>query len=91
MLFKGFHEDNSELRVKDNDIVITTYKEVLNSLPWPDKKTEATMKKKNMDLQEQLEYYITNHMDDAGLLHTIRWYRVSGTARFIKALTNCVS
>lgn len=71
----------------NHDIVLTTYWELSQSHPNPDKNTrdnwrELAKKKKKKD-EEKFDWYAAyfkwaeDHKNVRGLLHQIHWYRVS--------------
>ncbi|KAH7409282.1 hypothetical protein BKA64DRAFT_720586 [Cadophora sp. MPI-SDFR-AT-0126] len=76
MQFKAADPDNSATRLKMNDIVLTTYWEMCQSLPNPDKKTVESWKADNLNLFEQYKKWVEDNADLKGLLHQITWYRI---------------
>lgn len=68
------------------DVVLTTFAEVTKSVPWPDKETlielkkmgRTTRKKRSRDAESSyVETFILNNYGKSGVLHQIKWYRVS--------------
>lgn len=57
--------------LEDSDIVITTYSEVMNSLPFP---TTSDDKKDARDMG--IQTWIENNESARGNLHKMKWYRV---------------
>jgi hypothetical protein len=76
MCFVGSNEDNSIQRITDCDVVLTTFSELMRSIPWPDKKTLARWKNQKLNRLAATKIYIEEHMDEAGFLHRVDWYRV---------------
>lgn len=77
MQFKSALEDNSATRLKSNDIVLTTYWELCQSLPNPDRKTVLEWETDKLDSFQEYQKWVKEHDDEKGLLHQIKWYRVS--------------
>ncbi|PVH88776.1 hypothetical protein DL98DRAFT_622343 [Cadophora sp. DSE1049] len=75
MQFKSADPDNSATRLKMNDIVLTTYWEMCQSLPSPNKKTVESWKAADLNLFEQYQKWVKEHAHLKGLLHQITWYR----------------
>lgn len=89
MQFKSSLEDNSTTRLKQNDIVLTTYWELMQSLPNPDKKLVAAWVAAELDLFEEYQTWADQHPELMGMLHRVNWYRVSLPAqRKLRAPTN---
>jgi SNF2 family DNA or RNA helicase len=57
--------------LQDSDIVITSYQEVMKSLPFP---TTDDDKKDAKDMG--IEAWIRQHENERGHLHRIKWYRI---------------
>ncbi len=76
MQFRSALEDNSATRLKSNDIVLTTYWEVCQSLPNPDRRTVLQWETDKLDLFREYQKWVKEHADHKGLLHQIKWYRV---------------
>jgi hypothetical protein len=78
MQFKSADEDNTVTRLKTNDIVLTTYWELCQSLPQPPKKlVEEWNSDKRVNVFQALQEWVRDHMNEMGLLHQVTWYRVS--------------
>jgi len=77
MLFKSSNEDNNVFRLAQEDIVLTTYHELMKSIPFPDKDTIEEFQRQKINVDDAIQHYIDDHMEeDAGLLHKVNWYRV---------------
>ncbi|TGO09907.1 hypothetical protein BTUL_0150g00110 [Botrytis tulipae] len=79
------------------DVVLTTYKQVAKSLPWPDKETLLILKMRGKGKKQfiedaessHVESYIRDNWDTAGVLHQIKWRRVlvdEGTSLALNAV-----
>jgi hypothetical protein len=78
MIYKRSAEDNSATRLRNSDVVLTTYWELANSIPQPPKKLiQDWIKDDKIDLFTELEKWTKANMDEAELLHEVSWYRVS--------------
>ncbi len=79
MLYESSNKDNSAKRLKSNDIVLASYRELFISLPQPDKETiKSWVKAKpKVNLSQKLREWVELHKHEKGLLHQIDWYRVS--------------
>lgn len=78
MQFRSADEDNTLTRLKSNDIVLTTYWELCQSLPQPPKKLlEDWRRDKKVNEFDALQKWVKDHMDEMGLSHQVTWYRVS--------------
>jgi hypothetical protein len=77
MQFRSADEDNTVTRLKSNDIVLTTYWELCQSLPQPPKNLlEEWRQDKDVNEFESLQQWVRDHKDEMGLLHQVNWYRV---------------
>ncbi|KAF7951600.1 hypothetical protein EAE96_006903 [Botrytis aclada] len=82
-IYKASEERDASLYTSA-DVVLTTYKELTKSLPWPDKKTLQILKMRGKGKKRliedaessHVETYIRDNLDKAGVLHQIEWYRV---------------
>jgi len=87
MIFKSSAEDNTATRMKNSDIVLTTYWELFNSIGYPSKETiRQWTKNEKLDLLEELERWTNKYKiieEASGLLHQIDWYRVSLYSNFV--------
>lgn len=78
-------ENTQMIRITDCDIVITTWKELSRSCPFPDKHTynqlQAKFRKQKGNPEDDesttIEEWIENSHEGRGQLHEIDWYRVS--------------
>jgi hypothetical protein len=77
MQFRSADEDNTLTRLKSNDIVLTTYWELCQSLPQPPKKLLEEWRNNEVNEFGALQKWVKDHMDEMGLLHQVTWYRVS--------------
>ena len=77
MIFNSSQEDINASRMTKEAIVLTTYHEMMKSIPYPDKTTIDEFKRKKLDVDKAIEDWIKEHMHEAGLLHQVNWYRVS--------------
>ncbi|KAE8453574.1 hypothetical protein EG329_010435 [Mollisiaceae sp. DMI_Dod_QoI] len=78
MLYESSNKDNSAKRLKSNDIVLASYRELFISLPQPDKETiKSWVKAKpKVNLSQKLREWVELHKHEKGLLHQIDWYRI---------------
>lgn len=82
MVFRAANEDNTITRLKSSDIVLTTYWELMKSLPSSPKKIvkmwEQLAKEDNsFDMVGAFDKWASDNAECRGLLHRVHWYRVS--------------
>jgi len=77
MVYESNRIDNSVPRLSQNEVVVTTYSELVKSLPQPDPQTVQSWRDSKLDVVAATEKWTKEHIKEAGLLHQIDWYRVS--------------
>jgi hypothetical protein len=75
-IYKSSDKDYDDYDLTQADVVLTTYHELSISCPFPSKKQIAELKQHHKDVDVGIENWVSNSMDDAGLLHQLTWYRV---------------
>ncbi|KAL2068826.1 hypothetical protein VTL71DRAFT_15164 [Oculimacula yallundae] len=77
MVFESKRVDNAISKMSKCSIVITTYGELIKSLPQPDAAKIRMWEKKQLDIREMTLKWTKKHIEDkGGLLHCIPWYRI---------------
>lgn len=67
-----------------SDVVLTTFRQLMESLPWPDKETLSILRRRGKSEDRHtddaecshVEGFIKKHWERAGVLHQIDFYRV---------------
>ncbi len=77
MLFEANRFDISITKLSKQDIVLTTYSELIKSLPKPEPETIQDCKDHRKDAAKETLKWSQNHLSNGGLLHQVPWYRVS--------------
>ncbi|KAF4627636.1 hypothetical protein G7Y89_g10521 [Cudoniella acicularis] len=76
-IYQSSAADNTLTKLTNSAIVLTTYWELFNSMPSPPKALiDAWKADKNVDEWGELERWTAEHMEEAGLLHQVDWYRI---------------
>ncbi|CZT51239.1 uncharacterized protein RSE6_12359 [Rhynchosporium secalis] len=76
MVYESKRMDNSMSRMSKSDVVITTYGELVKSLPQPDPDTIRRWKKENQDIGDMTLQWTKENMEGAGMLHQVQWHRI---------------
>ena len=66
------------IRIRECDIVLTSYWELSNSCVFPKRETMRNLTKKLKDNPKAIEEWIEDNREHGGPLHKINWYRVRG-------------
>ena len=77
MIYDSSNLDNSGERMSMCEVVITSYHEVIKSLPQPDANTIQEWINQKLDVDEMTFVWTEKNLENAGLLHEVPWYRVS--------------
>ncbi|CZS89555.1 uncharacterized protein RAG0_00905 [Rhynchosporium agropyri] len=76
MVYESKRMDNSMSRMSKSDVVITTYGELVKSLPQPDPDTIRRWKKEDQDIGDMTLQWTKENMEGAGMLHQVQWHRI---------------
>ncbi|KAK0109738.1 hypothetical protein ONS95_002416 [Cadophora gregata] len=76
MVYDSKNIDKSGEKLRMCEVVITSYNEVIKSLPQPDVGTIQEWTDQKLDVEQMTFKWTQENMDGAELLHQVPWYRI---------------
>jgi len=82
MIYDSRRDDNSIEKLESSELVLTTYSEIVKSLPQPDPQQIKKWRESGLDIPYKTSEWSGKNFKRGGDLHKVKWYRVSNTCRW---------